>query len=389
MKYIEPLDTKNECTTCYFEGALVEVSEVIERHPEETFCSYRWSPVLDNLPTEPIIASLYNKSVPFSETPGFPEIEKKIRAHIKASRVAKVCPTVCFSDLLPEWDIKAFSAKKSEAIATFLRSNEKPKNYDHLLKIQKLICSISQRDVSLDVSKVKSTKQLSIYQSSKRKVTYDAFKTSTGRLTTTKDSFPILTLPAKDRSFITPENDIFIEFDFNAAELRTLLAIGGNEQPLVDIHEWNMTICEDYTTRTIAKEKFFAWLYNPRSRSKDLEAFYKKDIYKQFYSSGQIHTPFNRSIKVSEEKALNYLIQSTSSDLTLEQADKIRLLLKGRNSFIKFLMHDSVVLDVDKSDLPMMELLYDTFKKTRFGNYVVNVRHGTDFSNLRSLKWKT
>ena len=367
----------------------MDISEINRNYPNEVFCTYRWSPTLEALNCSPIVASIYDAPVNFHLAEGFAEIETKIKAHIRAGQTAKVCDTVCFSDLVPQWDLVQFCRKKSEAVCSFLASNKKPENYDHSFNVQRLLSRISENEVDLDVSKIKSTKQLSLYRSSRDRVIYDAFKTSTGRLTTTRDSFPILTLPAKDREFIVPKNDLFIEFDFNAAEVRTLLALNGHDQPELDIHVWNMALVPTFTDRRRAKEGFFAWLYNPKSKNPHLKDRYNKEVYKSFYSSGTIRTPFNREMKVSEEKALNYLVQSTSSDLTLEQACKVSSLLEGKRSFVKFLLHDSIVLDVDKEDLQLMELLYETFGDTRFGTYVVNVRHGKDFYNLKEMSWKT
>ncbi len=64
--------------------------------------------------------------------------------------------------------------------------------------------------------------------------------TKTGRMTTRKHYFPILTLDSDYRSIIKPTNDYFVELDYNAAELRVLLGLSGKEQPIEDLHTWNL-----------------------------------------------------------------------------------------------------------------------------------------------------
>ena len=50
-------------------------------------------------------------------------------------------------------------------------------------------------------------------------------------------------------------NDWFVEFDYNGAEIRTLLSLAGKEQPEEDIHEFHMSnIYKNITSRPKAKE---------------------------------------------------------------------------------------------------------------------------------------
>ena len=97
-------------------------------------------------------------------------------------------------------------------------------------------------------------------------VDYNIFGTKTGRLSTKKGSFPILTMDKRYRSSVKPNNDWFVELDYNAAELRVLLALAGKEQPDEDIHDWNVkNVYRNLLTRDEAKTRIFAWLYNPSS----------------------------------------------------------------------------------------------------------------------------
>jgi hypothetical protein len=42
------------------------------------------------------------------------------------------------------------------------------------------------------------------------------------------------------RSAIRPQNDYYIELDFNGAEVRTLLGLLGKEQPTGDVHDFHL-----------------------------------------------------------------------------------------------------------------------------------------------------
>ena len=68
------------------------------------------------------------------------------------------------------------------------------------------------------------------------------------------------------RSIVKPKNDYFLELDFNAAEVRTLLSLAGSKQPHIDIHAWNLAqgMGENVESREDAKKAFFSWLYDEK-----------------------------------------------------------------------------------------------------------------------------
>ena len=273
-----------------------------------------------------------------------------------------------------------------------------PKNYAQLEKIERLVHSISNRQLNLDLTNVYTAandnrirKIIKRYSSSPAFIHYNTFGTVTGRLSTTPSSFPILTLNKEYRTMITPNNGVFVEFDYNAFELRVLTALLGREQPKGDIHDWNIkNIFEDGTSRSEAKQRIFAWLYNPNSNDKLLsEKYDRKGLLKKYFSDGKIVTDFEREIEADDYHALNYLIQSTASDLFLEQVYKVFKILEDNNckSYVSMLIHDSMILDFDRMDYKLLNQIKDAFKQTRYGDFKLNIQVGRTLGDL-SAEWK-
>ena len=387
-EYIEVLDTKPHCSKIIHNG---EVKDIAALPSSGSYSTWEWSSRLSSLNPSIMIISLYEEALlTLAESDQYKQATNELNAHLRAIAVAQVDRSVCRDDLIPERVYRSLFFARESVFRQLESKLTSPTNYDLLLKAEKLTREISEKEVRLDPEKITSAKQVNLFRKRLDRIKYNIRGTITGRLTTEKDSIPILTMARKDRSFIVPSNDLFVEFDFNAAEVRTLLALSGHTQPLGDVHDFNKSrITKGPITRQETKERFFAWLYNPDATDYQLEKMYDKSVYKKFYENGCIMTTFNRKIKVEDKKALNYLIQSTSSDLTIEQAFKVRSVLQGRKSFLKALLHDSIVLDVSKQDLPVLKDVYASFKKTRFGNFAVNVKTGEDFYNMREMTWKT
>ena len=226
-----------------------------------------------------------------------------------------------------------------------------------------------------------------LYQGKLRTTNYNIFGTKTGRLSNAKAQIPILTMKKQDRIFLEPQNDLFVEFDYNAAELRTLLALSGKDQPLEDIHDWNLLHTNNKsTTREEIKKRTFAWLYNPGARDSLLEGIYDRDSIKDNYWDGKrVKTPYFRVFESDDRRALNYIVQSTSSDVCIEQAYKLRNFFKNCKTKVCYLMHDSVIIDYDKKDIDKFAAAKEMFSNTRFGKYLVNASIGKNFGQMRVL----
>ena len=114
-------------------------------------------------------------------------------------------------------------------------------------------------------------------------------------------------------------------------------------------------------------------------------AYDRDSVVQKYYNQGQVSTFFNRTIPADDHHALNYIIQSTCSDLILRQAIKINNLLKGMKTNIAFMIHDSIVLDMSSDDEYMLDGIFKAFASTSLGKFETNVRAGKNFGDMKKL----
>ena len=89
---------------------------------------------------------------------------------------------------------------------------------------------------------------------------------------------------------------------------------------------------------------------------------------------------------MDRRRALNYLIQSTTSDLVLERACRIGELLKDKKSFISHIVHDEVVVDLDNEERELVPEIKEIFANNTLGKYLVNLSAGPNYLELNELK---
>lgn len=395
--YFQALDNKKDCYGFFYEGQLHK-----NALPEGACRTWRYTPNLEPLGAE--YAYLYTEGkaleevCPESIKQDFLKISDKLKAFLKSFVISKISlDENCFYDLVPDKFLLQYFDLKNEITKHVFEQGEKPSNYDFLADLDRLLVEISQQNLKLDRSEFQKfygaagfKKVLKCYKDRRNKVEYNIFGTKTGRLSTVSTSFPLLTLKKDFRSVIKPHNDWFVELDYNAAEVRALLGLLGRQQPEGDIHDWNArNVYQGAHTREDAKKRFFAWLYNPDSTDHLSSRVYRREaVLDKYWDGCQVSNPFDRSILADRHHALNYLIQSTSSDLFLKSAIKVAKMLNERKSNIAFMLHDSVVIDFDMEDKPILKEIVDTFSNTPMGFWKTNVSVGESFGEMRSLPWK-
>ena len=325
------------------------------------------------------------------------EAQKTFQAFLTSFRIGKInLHQICFFDLVPEDFLEQFCEIRNKITEHVFENYDKPKNYDHLDQVYKLLHKIRYQKMNISVDGCRNLMTSTsdredirmLVNSRKHYVNYNLFGTVTGRLTTLKDSNPILTMKSKFRSLVKPTNDWFVSFDYNGAEVRTFLALSGHEQPDEDIHCWNMRHLYggEKDDREEAKVSFFSALYNPKDHTLDQTVYDRKKVLDKFYYRGIIETPMGRNIIVENRKALSYLIQSTTADLTLDRAVALDRALEGKKSKVAFIVHDEVVLDVAKEENEFIADLKEQFSDTKLGKYLVNVKAGKNFGDMRDLE---
>jgi len=391
------LDDKRDCNAIYANGDFI-----YDHHPKN--CDSTWG-FSDSLRDDFIqYAYLWTTGKTIKEAcpehlkARFQARENKIKGHFKSFNVSKInLEDVCFYDLVPNKQLRHYFEVKNEVCEWIFENYEKPKNYSFLHESYLTIQDIAQNPVKINLHKLYNfaktdTKAKNLLkwmqQHPNPTVNYNLFGTVTGRLTTREGSFPIMNLKTELKTIVEPKWDCFLELDFNAAEIRTMLSLSGQEQPQGDIHEWHkQEIFNNEITRDEAKRRFFAWLYNPNSTALQSSPYDKQALLGQYYREEKIHTRFGRQAPCGPFHALNYLLQSHSSDNCLERVNKINVFLRDRRSYVAFTIHDCVIIDLHRSDRILIPQLKEIFEDTRLGKFPSSCHIGKNLGEMKEFAW--
>ena len=391
----QTLDDKKECVAIYANGELRSEMDI-----RELSHTWNYAPYLAQGDIE--YASLYclgkslNEVCPEYLREDWEEVHQRLRSFFTAFSTAKVdLNEICFYDLVQDKFLIEFCEIKNRITQHVLETYERPANYAFLKDLTEVLHDIRYQEININVrnlddirAQTKTRRFLKKLKEIQPYVCYDIAGTKTGRLTTIKSSFPILTLDKDLRGAIEPHNDCFVELDFNAAELRTLLALAGIKQPEEDIHQWNAAnVYRGLLNRDEAKKRIFAWLYNPASKDYLSNRTYnREEVLKKYWDGTHVKTCFGREIEADAHHALNYIIQSTTSDLFLRSMIRVHKLLKECRSRIAFCIHDSLVLDFAYEDKERLQEIVGIFADTDLGKFKTNVSMGKNFKKMQLVQ---
>ena len=388
----QTLDDKSECVGVYSNGELH-----FEDIPSGLSKTWSYSNFLYGMPIE--YASIYVNGKSLDEVcpshliQEWERITNRLKAFIRSNHLAKVnLVENCFFDLTPERFLKEYCNIRNQICEWVFDKYTRPENYDHLLQVQQVLSDIKYRKINFDPKPLQdhwtdSKAKLLYTKFTGRDVycDYNLFGSKTGRLSLSGNSLPLMNMKKEYRACIKPNNDFFIELDYNAAEARVVLALLGLDQPNEDIHDYNAKNLY-HSTRAEAKKRFFAWLYNPNSDDTVSSGQYDRDlILGRYYSYDSVTNLFKRKIQCDDFHAFNYLIQSTCADMVLDRMVAIYKLLQGRKSYVAFTLHDSVILDFASEDKELIKPIIEEYRNTKLGRFMTTVSAGKDLYNLKII----
>ncbi len=253
-----------------------------------------------------------------------------------------------------------------------LDNNKIQSYYKNLMEICEIVDDIKSRKVNFV-----SDEETELFTKLKKnkKMIYTVFSGKTYRLGTGHNSFP-MNLKKEWRSLIVPENHLIADLDFNGMDIRIFIGLLGKEQPETDIHLFNQELLGT-RDRNETKLKFFSWFYDETKTNIKLDSYYDRHFLLDKYVDKDytILTPYDKQVKSDSFHCLNHLIQTTASFVFWEQAYKVFNKLRNKKTFIKFLNHDSIVLDIHKDELELLKELQDIFSQTnKFGKFKTTLK---------------
>jgi hypothetical protein len=198
---------------------------------------------------------------------------------------------------------------------------------------------------------------------------YNLYNT-TSRPTNAFNSVNFAAIPKKEeyRKCFIPQNDMFVEFDFDGYHLRLLADQVGYELTSESAH---VQLAREYFGKSEitpedyirAKQINFQALYgNIPFELKEFKLFnlleiYTKDLWGNFIDKGYVNAPISGKVFSSKEhtdmnpkKLLNYIIQSLETSRNILILRDVFKYLQNKKTKVSLYTYDSILFDFNKLD---------------------------------------
>lgn len=275
-----------------------------------------------------------------------------------------------------------------------LLQNYMVKNNEYLYKLTTVFFKIEKEGIKLDKEcfiryyKDHNTPQFSV--SKGKTYTHYNLYTLTGRPSNSFNSINYAALNKEngERTCYIPNNDVYLEFDFNGYHPRLLGTLTGYEFD----KETNVyaQIAEILQTEDISKvkETTFQNLYGGIRYELQQRPFFKNvhmftdNLWDEIQYGGSITTPSGKTFRLKDidnpnpQKILNYLIQNFETSQNVEQLFNLFNDFRVLKSRIVLYTYDSILIDAVKSEIPQIKEIISKFK------YPTKVKIGNNYNEL-------
>tara|TARA_Y100000004_G_C8941038_1_gene424217 strand:+ start:763 stop:2022 length:1260 start_codon:yes stop_codon:yes gene_type:complete len=264
-----------------------------------------------------------NEIIPFTK---HKEYCDKVFDKMKDS-IDMVCETKYHSDV-----INAFSLIEKEGI-----------------KVTENVCEIFDERVRRHISESKLYSQYNLW-------------TATGRPSNSFGNINFAALTPEHKKAFIPENNFFVEFDFDAYHLRLIADLVDYKFQKESVHNYLAKYYEcDYKE---SKAKSFKLLYGGVDKeTREKVPFFDK-VYKyinskwlEFNGNKYVKTDiysrklqFNNYASMNKTKLFNYLIQAYETESNIQKINKLHIYLKDKKSNLVLYCYDSFLFDFHKED---------------------------------------
>lgn len=218
-----------------------------------------------------------------------------------------------------------------------------------------------------------------------------------GRFGLKNKSYNILSDSKESRNKLSPISDdfIFVEFDYNAYEIRTLLALCNIKQPDEDLYNVLHTKHGDNLTRSEFKQHLISSLYANKPEKTPLETFIKKRFLKERFpiKNETLTNPFGKTMECDEYHYYSRLLQSTAAYILFHQIFKLNSFfsLFNKKSFISFCIHDSICISLHRDEIELLSVIKQILSEVEIdsinykSNFVIKTKIGNTYAELQEV----
>lgn len=303
---------------------------------------------------------------------------EKFKAELRSLYSCRIAQSN-FMDFLNEKVLISFYKEYAEAILYLYDKHKDIKDYEYKAKAFILSEYIQSNKLT--------------YENKSVKILFNPF-TDYGRYGLNANSFNILSLSKEKRYKLTADKNFeFFEFDYNAFEIRILLALLKINQPAGDLYEVLHNMSDDYRQRAQFKQFLISSIYSKNEDKTVLFKFMKGRGFYERYKiiDGFVTNVFGKKMDSDPYHLLSRILQSSAAYVLYQQMYNLLCFIESNKlkSKISFCIHDSVCLSVHKDELEFVSQFKEILSLVKIkeldyeSSFEMKTKRGTDYGEMK------